>query len=152
LLATWGPRVPGLLVDWGGERRQQLQRLQPCLCDVWHDHVLFEGDKLTGVVDYASMRMDVPATDIARLVGSLVKDDEEGWRTALAAYREGRSLSEEDGQLAWLLDRTGTIMALATWLRRWTHLESSVEDEPLVSRRLEGLIQRVERWSKFDFA
>lgn len=42
--------------------------LQPCLRDIWHDHVLFIGDELTGLVDFGAIAIDTPATDIARLV------------------------------------------------------------------------------------
>jgi homoserine kinase type II len=45
--------------------------LQPCLRDIWHDHVLFTGDEVTGLVDFGAIAFDTPATDIARLVGSL---------------------------------------------------------------------------------
>lgn len=46
-------------------------RLQPCIRDIWHDHVLFDGDRVTGLIDFGAMQIDTPATDIARLVGSL---------------------------------------------------------------------------------
>jgi homoserine kinase type II len=45
--------------------------LQPCLRDIWHDHVLFTGDEVTGMVDFGAVAIDTPATDIARLLGSL---------------------------------------------------------------------------------
>ena len=40
--------------------------VQPCLCDVWHDHVLFTGNAVTGVIDYGAMKLDHPAVDLRR--------------------------------------------------------------------------------------
>ena len=45
--------------------------LQPCLRDIWHDHLLFTGDEVTGLIDFGAVDIDTPATDIARLIGSL---------------------------------------------------------------------------------
>ena len=68
--------------------------LQPCLRDIWHDHVLFTGDKVTGMIDFGAVDIDTPATDIARLVGSLVGDDAAGWQSGIAAYSDVRPLTE----------------------------------------------------------
>ena len=46
--------------------------VQPCLRDVWHDHILFDGDAVSGIIDPAAARTDTVAADISRLVGSLV--------------------------------------------------------------------------------
>jgi homoserine kinase type II len=141
LLRAWLPRVPGVLAPWADRREQ----VRPCLRDVWHDHLLYEGERLTGLIDYAAVRPDAVATDLARLVGSLAGDDEEGWRVAIEAYREVRPLSDEEERLARALDRTGTIAALATWAR-WL-AEGVLEDEAAAERRLGELVRRVEGWT-----
>jgi Ser/Thr protein kinase RdoA (MazF antagonist) len=46
--------------------------LQRRLGDVHHDHVLFTGDEVTGVVDFGAADYDSPAGDVGRLLGSLV--------------------------------------------------------------------------------
>ena len=61
--------------------------MQPCLCDPWHDHVLFTGDQVSGVIDYGSVKEDHIAVDLARLLGSLVEDDENAWSIGLKAYQ-----------------------------------------------------------------
>jgi homoserine kinase type II len=45
--------------------------IQPCIRDIWHENVLFTGDKVTGIVDFGAMDFDTPACDVARLLGSL---------------------------------------------------------------------------------
>ena len=74
--------------------------LQPCLRDVWHDHILFDGDAVSGVIDPSAARTDTIAADISRLAGSLVADDARGWDVAIAAYQSVRPLSP-GGNSAW---------------------------------------------------
>ena len=88
--------IPDLLRRWV----DRTWPLQPCLCDVWHDHVLFDGDRVTGLIDYGAMKIDHPAVDLARLLGSLAEDDLAGWTIGLAAYREVRPLSGGEEELA----------------------------------------------------
>ena len=96
VLPHWIDTIPDLLTRWTA----RTWPLQPCLCDVWHDHVLFDGDRVTGLVDYGAVKIDHPAVDVARLLGSLVGDDAEGWAAGLTAYREVRPFSAEEEELA----------------------------------------------------
>jgi homoserine kinase type II len=105
-------QVPEVLSAW----HDRPCALQPCLRDVWHDHLLFEGERLTGLVDYAALGLDSVAADLARLLGSLVEDDQAAWQAALSAYREVAELSSDEEHLALLLDRTGVAASLANWL------------------------------------
>ncbi len=131
--------IPDLLKHW----TDRTWPLQPCLCDVWHDHVLFDGDRVTGLIDYGAMKIDHPAVDVARLLGSLVEDDLDGWATGLAAYREVRPLSADEAELARTLDVTGTIAAAAVWLR-WLYYDGKeFEDRAAAGRRLESIAARL---------
>jgi Ser/Thr protein kinase RdoA (MazF antagonist) len=132
--------VPGRLQVWS----QRRYRLQPCLCDVWHDHLLFAADRLAGLIDYGSAKIDHPAVDVARMFGSLVPDDEASRQTGMRAYRTIRSLSEEELDLATALDDTGVVIGVATWLR-WLYEERRpFEDRAAVARRLAVLVGRLE--------
>jgi homoserine kinase type II len=134
--------VPAWLASWT-ERKWQLQ---PCLCDVWHDHLLFEDDRLTGLVDYGSIKLDHVAVDLARMLGSLVADDEDGWRGGLAAYRGVRQLAAEEADLARALDRTGTVLGVANWLRWLCADRRAFADRAAVAQRLGTLVTRMEHW------
>jgi homoserine kinase type II len=96
--------------------------LQPCLRDIWHDHVLFTGDAVTGIVDFGAIDIDTPACDIARLLGSLVRDDTRDWRTGLAAYITVRRLSSDELLAVTAFDISGTILAGCNWIR-WIYAE-----------------------------
>jgi homoserine kinase type II len=123
---------------------------QPCLCDPWHDHFLFQGERLTGLVDYGAMKLDAPAIDLARALGSLVEDDAEGWRIGLEAYRGARPLSAEEEGLARMLDRTGTALGAANWLLRLGGPVREEIDRAGAGRRLAALLARLERRENDD--
>lgn len=96
---------------------RRVVRLQVCLADVWHDHALFSGDELTGLVDFGGVRWDHSAVDVGRLLGSLVGNDAQAWSVGLAAYTDAGALARSDLPLPRLLHHTGQLAALATWLR-----------------------------------
>jgi Ser/Thr protein kinase RdoA (MazF antagonist) len=143
LLSVWVGRVAAMLSPWVGSPLT----LHPCLCDVWHDHVLFDGNAVTGIVDYGSVKVDHAAADLARLLGSLVGDDEAAWADGLDAYTSLRPLSPDERALARALDRTGVILAAANWLRWLYHERRTFADRQLVARRLAGLVGRLESWA-----
>jgi Ser/Thr protein kinase RdoA (MazF antagonist) len=130
-----------LLSPWAGPRP-----VQPCICDVWNRHLLFEGDRLTGLVDYGEAKIDHVAVDLARLLGDLAGDDEAGWQTGLAAYRSLRPLTAEEERLARVLDRSGVVLGAAAWLRRLYLEGRRYDDMQAVSRRLGVLVTRMDRW------
>jgi homoserine kinase type II len=120
--------------------------LQSCLCDIWHDHVLFEGDVVTGLVDFGGVKLDHVAVDLARLLGSLVEDRAELRSAGLEAYSRIRPLSLEEEQLVSVLDETGTLVGLVTWLK-WLYVDDKpFDDRSSAARRLQALVDRVERW------
>ncbi len=135
-------QVPASLLAW----QDRHLSLQPCLCDVWHDHVLFQGEIVTGLIDYGSVRVDHVAADLARLLGSLVGDDTTRWEVGLAAYTKHRALSDAERELARVLDRSGTLLGVANWLRWLYHENRPYGDRAAVARRLAVLVERIERW------
>jgi homoserine kinase type II len=109
--------------------------MQPCIRDVWHDHVLFNGDRVTGLIDFGAMRIDTPATDVARLLGSLQSvspprsgeglregHSRDDWHEGLAAYSAIRPLSAQESLAVPVLDTSGTILAGCNWIR-WIYID-----------------------------
>jgi aminoglycoside phosphotransferase (APT) family kinase protein len=130
------------LAPWAGRH----VAVQPCLCDVHHDHVLFTGDAVTGVIDYGAMKPDHPAVDLARLLGDLAGDDPGRVRRGLDAYHTAGGSADVTAELVGLLDRTGTACAAANWLLRLA--AGPPADPAAVAVRLDRLVRRLER----DFA
>ena len=117
--------------------------LQPCLRDVWHDHILYTGDQVTGLIDPHAARTDSVATDLARLLGSLVGDDRRAWNVGLDAYQEIRPLSVAELALVELFDRTAVLLSGMTWLD-WHCLQGrEFEDREKVIGRLREIVSRL---------
>ena len=141
-LSVWLGRVCPWLEPWA----RPVFPLQPCLCDVWHDHILFEGDTVSGLVDFGAAKIDHVANDLARLLGSLVGDDTDARAIGVRAYARVRPLSPEEERLVHVLDVTAAVLGLANWLM-WLYRDGKAfEDENAVARRMTELIRRVEHW------
>lgn len=114
---------------------------QLCLVDVWHDHVLFQGERVSGIIDYAAAKIDHVATDLARLLGSLVPGQANRQAAALEAYAALRPLPNPE--LVTLLDRTGVAAAVVNWIKGIYHDGREVADRASVAKRLGGLVERL---------
>jgi Ser/Thr protein kinase RdoA (MazF antagonist) len=125
---------------------QALERLSvfPVIRDIHHDHVLFTGDEVTGLIDFGALRVDTPLTDVARLVGSLVGDDREARQFALDAYSEIRPLNEADRRLIDYLDESGLVLGGLNWLT-WLYVERrDMGPVGAIVRRLDEILKRLE--------
>ncbi len=122
--------------------------LQPVIRDIWHDHILFTGNEVSGIVDFGAMQMDNVALDLARMLGSLVGDvnDPAGLR-ALEHYGSFRPLQDTERQSMQWLDRSAVLLGSLNWLR-WIVLEErNYDDWQAVQRRVEILSRRLEQMS-----
>jgi Ser/Thr protein kinase RdoA (MazF antagonist) len=142
VLSRWLPSVAPWLTPW----THRPFVLHPCHCDIWHDHILYVGDQVTGLIDFGAAKVDHAAVDLARLLGSLVEDDDAAWQTGLAAYRTARPFNRDEERLARCLDATGTVLGVANWLQRLVVEKRTEEEEAAALRRLETLVCRMERW------
>ena len=83
--------------------------------------------------------------DLARLLGSMVEDDAEKRHVGLIAYTGLRSLSWEEQSLVHILDETGTIIAVANWLK-WLYRDGKTfADRTAVAQRIAKLVERMEK-------
>lgn len=118
--------------------------VHPCLCDVHCEHVLFHPFRTTisGFIDFTAMKIDHPSVDLARYLGDTVGDDANAMQVGIKAYREAGGTPTVTADLVALLDRTGTIAAIAYWqLRRQAEGVLS----PAAEARLRRAVARAER-------
>ncbi len=115
--------------------------LQPCIRDIWSDHILFTGNEVTGIIDFGGIDIDTPATDVARLLGSLAQRHRtETWTEGLAAYNQVRLLSNVESRAAYVLETSGTILAGCNWIR-WIYVDGrSFEDPGRIVERFRRLL------------
>jgi Ser/Thr protein kinase RdoA (MazF antagonist) len=122
--------------------REQMP-LSPAIRDIHHDHVLFTGDQVTGLVDFDALRIDTPLADVARLVGSLVAGDRPARQFALDAYSQLRPLTAADRGRVHFLDESGQILGGLNWLR-WIYLDRrDMGPLPPILKRLDAILARL---------
>lgn len=117
--------------------------LQPAIRDIHHEHVLFTGDEVTGLIDFGALRIDTPLADVARLMGSLAGSHHDQQQAALNHYSELRPLTTEDRRIIHLLDDAGVILSAANWLT-WLYIDRRDMGAPQpIARRLDEILQRL---------
>lgn len=118
-------------------------RVQLCIRDIWHDHILFTGDAVTGIIDFGAVDFDTPATDVARLLGSLIGDNSSGWDEGIRAYSSICVLTDSEAHAIPLLDVAGTLLAGCNWIR-WIHVEGREFDAPTtIISRFNRILRRI---------
>ena len=146
-----GQRVIGLFNRLVAEIRSQLQAahqmhvaMQPCIRDIWHDHVLFVDAQVSGLIDFGAMRIDNVACDVARLLGSMAQDQHDARQRALVAYQTKRQLSLDELLLIEVFDRSTVLLAGINWLQ-WICVDGKrFDDMDRVLERLDELLVRLE--------
>jgi homoserine kinase type II len=104
--------------------RHEIFFLAWCLRDVWHEHILFTEDRVTGVIDFGAASVDTPAGDVARLLGSMAGDNSEHRRFSLAAYESIRPLWPVERDAIDYFDSSGVVLAVLNWIH-WLFRDSS---------------------------
>lgn len=115
----------------------------PCLRDIWHDHLLFTGDELSGLVDFGAVRVDTVAADLSRLLSSLFPSNSNQWEASLALYEKERSLTDAERNQIPILAESGTLLSGTHWLRV-RYVDRAEIDMTRVCDRLETIAGRLE--------
>lgn len=119
--------------------------LQPVIRDVWHDHVLFEGDRLSAIVDFGCLGIDSVAVDVARLAGSLIGEDRRRWHEAIEYYTAVRPLASNEKWLAVWARITETAGGGLVWLKRHYVRGITWDRRPGILTRVKHFTTRLEQ-------
>ncbi len=153
LAQEWLDRVSGLVPGVAQSVHAASPRvldLQPVLRDVRPDHFLFEGDRLTGLVDFGAMDVDSIATDLARLLGETVGQDRAQRAIAFSAYKSVRPITDQERATIEDFDAANAVLGGARWVR-WHYAEGRRFDDPTaVEQGLRRSIVRLEDWARRD--
>ena len=139
------PHIAGQIGSQLAVASQLVVPIQPCIRDIWHDHVLFTDDRVSGLIDFGAMKNDSVAADLSRLLGSLAGDNVGDWACGIAAYQRICQLSPQEFQLIGILDSSTILLSGLNWLR-WIYLENrTFDDKASVVNRLRRITGRLER-------
>jgi homoserine kinase type II len=120
-------------------------RLQPCLRDARPEHFLFEGDRLSGLVDFGAMDVECVASDLARLSGQWLQGDFRSLGMALASYKEIQPLAADEALLIDAFESSAALLIGERWVR-WHYIEGRRFDDPhAVAAGLARAVALVER-------
>jgi len=117
---------------------------QPILRDARPEHLLFEGNRVTGLVDFGAMGIDTVAADLARLISEWLDPQEASLRSeAMIAYESIRPLSPDQHMLFHAMIRSTLLLGPGRWVQ-WHYGEGKVFNDPdAISRGLRRGMDRL---------
>lgn len=115
-------------------------RLGPVLADIWSDHLFFENETLSAIIDYGAMRVDSVAADLSRCLSSLCGADAAARQFAIMRYESSRTLSEIEKSAIEMFDESSQLLGPFHWLR-WLFIEERMAPSELLLRRLQNLLR-----------
>jgi homoserine kinase type II len=120
--------------------------LQPCLRDARPEHFLFQGNEVSGLVDFGAMGVETVAADLARLIGEWLADNEPLRALAVAAYEQIRPLEPSERALGAAFEAAADLLIAGHWLR-WHFLDRRQFEDPMavpqgIARGLKRLQRR----------
>jgi homoserine kinase type II len=142
-LALWA--APRLVEPALRQAAGRIVRLQPALRDARPEHILFEGDRVSGLVDFGAMAIDTVAADLARLLSEWLGPDRPARAEALDAYAAVRPLDRDEVALIDVFEASAALLGAGHWAR-WHFLERRTFEDPSAVAR--GLARGLERLAR----
>jgi Ser/Thr protein kinase RdoA (MazF antagonist) len=122
---------------------KQIVPIRPAIRDIHREHILFQGDQVSGIVDFGAMQFDHVAADIARLLGSLSSDDQQLWQRGFQAYEKAHPLTDDERQLVPTYNESERLLAGMNWLW-WVFVdERQFANRAAVLARFDGIVARL---------
>ena len=109
------------------------------LGDPWSDHLFFKDHQLTAIIDYDAMRLDTPVADLSRCLCSLVGQDADRQRQALAHYQKVSPLRDQQWELLYWYNLSSRVLGPLLWLQ-WLFLDQTIRPQTHIQQRLEKTI------------
>lgn len=148
LARRWLTRAEPLAAEILEELRAAAAReliLQPCLRDIRPEHLLFTGDRVSGLIDFGAMDVDSVAGDLARLLADWPGDCPMARAEALDSYSAIRTLDVDELSVIEAFESSAALLGAGHWAR-WRFLEEREFFDPnAVERGLERGLARLQR-------
>lgn len=144
-LLSIAPRAVRALEPWV----RHTFAIHPCVRDLRAEHVLFDGDKVSAIIDYGAGAVDHASVDLARLLGDYAGEDDALFAAGMSAYRAARPAFDAPDEFVRLLARSGVVCSVARWVVRLAEHREPVSEPAVICSRLVQLLTRLAQIALF---
>jgi hypothetical protein len=137
-------RMISPLLREGVVHEQVARPVQTVVRDLWHDHLLFDGERLGGLVDFGTMQIDARECDWARMLGSLRVEGQVPWTWAKQIFAALPEAPAVDWTYVQWLHATGSILGWMNWIDWLFHERRHFANRAAAIERLKLLGEQIE--------